>query len=103
LLYADPAYDEISKISAIISQSISNPVIPPGATIRYISVNHGKKRNPSNGQSIVVNVELKYAGLISHQNSIVILGPSSAKIANPQHILSPFYLDIILYFFSRKQ
>ena len=75
---------------AIPSKSQSNPLKPPGATIRYIRVSQGKNKKPSNGHKIVEKVELKYEGLRSHQKSIAALGPKKANIANPQHIFSPF-------------
>ena len=68
----------------------SNKLMPPGATIKYIKVNQGKNKKPNKGHKIVEKVALKYAGLINHQKRTTALGPIKAKIANPQHIFTPF-------------
>ena len=79
-----PAYVETSIATASASHSQSNPVTPPGATITYMIVVHGRKITPRSGQMNVWNVACILSGWNIHQMRKASRGAPASRTANRQ-------------------
>ncbi len=88
LVYPPPTWEPMSIRSPRPSQIQSNPTIPPGNMMTYMSVVHGRKMRPRIPQMKFVNASCQRMGLMSHQIRIAARGPKSTNVVKKQHLFS---------------